>query len=188
MNPPARVLHDRADLRAANERLGREISEAHPDGVLLVAVLKGSVIFLADLVRRITVPVEVDFLGISSYAPGSGRVRLTKDLGADVTGRAVVLVEDVVDTGLTLAYLTAHLRSREPASLEVCTLFDKQARRIVPQDLAFVGFAVGDEFLVGYGLDFRGRYRNLDLVAAGDLETLAADADAYVTDLYPSVG
>lgn len=185
MKPPARVLHDAEDLRAANARLGREISEAHPDGVLLVAVLKGSVLFLADLVRHLSIPVEIDFLGISSFAPHSGRVRLTKDLGVDLTDREVILVEDVVDTGLTLAYLLTQLTSRGPASLEVCTLFDKRARRIVPQPLAFVGFEIGDEFVVGYGLDFRGRYRNLGLVASGDLETLAADPDAYVADLYP---
>ena len=185
MRPAARVLHDKQDLRDANARLGREISEAHPGGVLLVAVLKGSLILLSDLVRRVTVPVEIDFLGISSYAPDSGRVRLTKDLGADLTDRSVILVEDVVDTGLTLTYLLAQLRARGPASLEVCTLFDKRARRIVPQPLAYVGFEIGDEFVVGYGLDFRGRYRNLDVVAAGDLDALAADPDAYVGDLYP---
>lgn len=182
---PARVLHDAQDLRDANARIAREISAAHPDGVLLVAVLKGSLIFLSDLVRRISVPVEIDFLGISSYAPDSGRVKVTHDLGTDLADRAVVLVEDVVDTGLTLAYLLAQLRSRSPASLEVCTLFDKRARRIVPQPLAYVGFEIGDEFVVGYGLDFRGRYRNLDLVAAGDLDALAADPDAYVGELYP---
>jgi len=182
---PARVLHDAQDLRDANARIAREISAAHPDGVLLVAVLKGSLIFLSDLARRISVPVEIDFLGISSYAPDSGRVKVTHDLGTDLADRAVVLVEDVVDTGLTLAYLLAQLRSRSPASLEVCTLFDKRARRIVPQPLAYVGFEIGDEFVVGYGLDFRGRYRNLDLVAAGDLDALAADPDAYVGELYP---
>jgi hypoxanthine phosphoribosyltransferase len=185
LTPAARILQDADDLRAANARLGREISEAHPDGILLVAVLKGSLLFLADLVRHITVPVEVDFLGISSYAPDSGRVRLTKDLAMDLHGREVILVEDVVDTGLTLAYLLAQLKNRGPTSLEVCTLFDKQARRIVPQSLAYVGFEIGDEFVVGYGLDFRGRYRNLDLVAAGDLDALAADPDAYVAELYP---
>jgi hypoxanthine phosphoribosyltransferase len=131
------------------------------------------------------VPVEIDFLGISSYAPDSGRVRLTKDVGIDLTDREVILVEDVVDTGLTLAYLLTQLRARNPRSLEVCTLFDKQARRIVPQTLAYVGFEIGDEFVVGYGLDFRGRYRNLDLVASGDVDALAADPDAYVSELYP---
>jgi hypoxanthine phosphoribosyltransferase len=181
----ARILQDADDLRAAVRRLGRQISADHPDGVLLVAVLKGSVLFLADLVREVTVPVEIDFLGISSYAADSGRVRLTKDLGIDLEDREVVLVEDVVDTGLTLAYLLGQLRARGPARLDVCTLFDKQARRIVPQPLAYVGFEIGDEFVVGYGLDFRGRYRNLDLVAAGDLDALAADPDAYVGQLYP---
>jgi hypoxanthine phosphoribosyltransferase len=164
LKPAARVLPNADDLRAANARLGREISDAHPDGVLLVAVLKGSVLFLADLVRQLTVPVEIDFLGISSYAPDSGRVRLTKDLGTDLTGRDVILVEDVVDTGLTLAYLLAQLTARGPASLEVCTLFDKRARRIVPQPLAYVGFEIGDEFVVGYGLDYMGKYRNLPYV------------------------
>jgi hypoxanthine phosphoribosyltransferase len=113
-------------------------------------------------------------------------VRITKDLGTDLTDRAVVLVEDVVDTGLTLAYLVGQLRARNPASLDVCTLYDKRARRIVPQPLAHVGFEIDDEFVIGYGLDFRGRYRNLDLVATGDLEVLAADPDAYVGELYPS--
>jgi hypoxanthine phosphoribosyltransferase len=179
------VLHDADDLGAAVERLATEISAAHPDGVLLVAVLKGSVLFLADLVRQLTCPVEIDFLGITSYAPDSGRVRVTKDLDAAIGGRDVILVEDVVDTGLTLAYLVAQLNQRAPASLEVCTLFDKRARRIVPQPLHYVGFEIGDEFVVGYGLDFRGRYRNLDLVASGDLDALAADPDAHVADLYP---
>lgn len=148
-------------------------------------MLKGSVLFLSDLVRRLRVPVEIDFLGISSYEAETGRIRLTKDLDADITGREVVLVEDVVDTGLTLSYLLTQLAARNPASLEVCTLFDKQARRIVPQPLAYVGFEVGDEFVIGYGLDFRGRYRNLDLVASGDLEALASDPDAHVAALYP---
>ena len=153
--------------------------------MLLVAVLKGSVLFLADLVRRLTVPVEVDFLGISSYEAETGRVRLTKDLDADISEREVVLVEDVVDTGLTLSYLLTQLAARNPRSLEVCTLFDKRARRIVPQPLTYVGYEIGDEFVVGYGLDFRGRYRNLDLVASGDLDALAADPDAHVAALYP---
>jgi hypoxanthine phosphoribosyltransferase len=182
----ARVLHDADDLRTATQRLGQEISAAHPDGVVMVAVLKGSVLFVADLVRQLSIPVEIDFLGISSYAPDTGRVRLTKDVGTDLTDREVILVEDVVDTGLTLAYLLTQLKARNPASLDVCTLFDKRARRIVPQPLAHVGFEIGDEFVLGYGLDFRGRYRNLDLVATGDLDVLAADPDAYVGDLYPS--
>jgi hypoxanthine phosphoribosyltransferase len=153
--------------------------------VLLVAVLKGSVVFLADLARRLSVPVEVDFLAITSYAPGTGRARVVKDLDVHLGGRDVVLVEDVVDTGLTLTWLLDELGRRAPASLEVCTLVDKVTRRIVPVPLQYVGYEVTEEFLLGYGLDFAGRYRNLDFVAAGDLHALRDDPDAYVGDLYP---
>jgi hypoxanthine phosphoribosyltransferase len=151
---------------------------------VFVAVLKGSVCLLADLVRELTIPCEVDFLAISSYAPGTGRVRIVKDLESDIFGRDVVLVEDIVDTGLTLAYLLGELGRRHPRSLEVCTLLDKGCRRIVPSALRFVGFEVGDEFVLGYGLDYAGRYRNLDHIVAGDLEALRADPDAHVPELY----
>jgi hypoxanthine phosphoribosyltransferase len=161
-----------------------EISEAYEDGVVLVAVLKGSVPFLADLVRAMTVSPMIDFMAISTYAPQSGRVRILKDLDLDVYDRDVVLVEDIVDTGLTLTYLLGVLRRRQPRSVEVCTLLDKVARRIVPVHLRFRGFEIGDEFVLGYGLDFAGRYRNLDRVMAGDLAVLRADPDAYVTELY----
>src|SRR5581483_6934677 len=150
-------------------------SAAYPDGVVLVAVLKGSVLFLADLVRLVTVAVEVDFLAISSYAEGTGRVRLVKDLDLDVNGRDVVLVEDVVDTGLTLTYVLGELGRRGPRSLEVCALLDKATRRIVPTPVRFVGFEVGDEFVLGYGLDFAQRYRNLNCIVAGDLDALRED-------------
>jgi hypoxanthine phosphoribosyltransferase len=131
-----------------------------------------------------TTSPEVDFLAISTYQPNTGRVRILKDLETDIHDRDVVLVEDIVDTGLTLAYLTGELARRDPASLAVCTLLDKPARRILPAELAFVGFEVPDVFVIGYGLDFAGRYRNLQLLAAGDLDTLAADPDAYVAQLY----
>ena len=154
--------------------------------MLLVAVLKGSVIFLADLVREIatSAPVEVDFLGISSYAPDTGRVRIIKDLDADVNGRDVVLVEDIVDTGLTLAYVAGELSRRGPRSLEVCTLIDKAVRRLVPTPIRFVGFEVDDQFLLGYGLDHDERYRNLDVIVAADLAEISADRDAYVHQFY----
>ena len=182
--PEPRVLIDRGALADGVRRLAGELSAAYPAGVVLVAVLKGSVWFLADLVRSMVCPVEVDFLGISAYAEGTGRVRIVKDLDFDICGRDVVLVEDIVDTGLTLTYIVGELRRREPASLEVCALLDKSTRRIVPTPLRFVGFEVDDEFVLGYGLDFAGRYRNLDTVVAGDLGLLVEDADAHVTDLY----
>lgn len=180
----ARILFGRAELAAATERLGAELSGAYPRGMLLVAVLKGSVFFLSDLVRRTHVPCKIDFLGISAYTAGTGRVRITKDLDFDVCGEDVVLVEDVVDTGLTCTYVLGELRQREPASLEVCTLFDRRASRIVPVDVRFRGFEVADELLLGYGLDVSGRYRNLPFVAAGDRRLLELDPDAHVTDLY----
>jgi hypoxanthine phosphoribosyltransferase len=179
-----RLLHSRAQLAAAAERLGAELSVAYPDGLLLVAVLKGSMFFLADLVRRITVPCCVDFLGISAYAEGTGRVRIVKDLDFDVHGRQVVLVEDVVDTGLTCTYVLGELRGRGAASVEVCALFDRDTRRIVPVPVRFAGYRVTEDLLVGYGLDVAGRYRNLPFVAAADPGRLEDHPDAYVAELY----
>ena len=190
----ARVLLDREALRAVVGRLGREISDAYggdrtaANDVVLVALLRGSVVFLADLVRALTIDCAVDFLAVSSYARGSGRIRLLKDLDLDIAGRDVVLVEDVVDTGLTLAYLLGELRQREPASLEVCTLIDKQSRRIVPVPLRFVGTAIDDPFVLGYGLDMAGRYRNLDMIAAAPFDEVRADPDMLVAELYPGTG
>jgi hypoxanthine phosphoribosyltransferase len=151
---------------------------------VLIAVLKGAVPFLADLVRKLRIVPLVDFLAISAYAPDSGRVRIVKDLDLDVFDRDVVLVEDIVDTGLTLTYLLHELRGRSPRSVETCTLLDKSVRRIVPTSVRFTGFDIGDEFVLGYGLDFAGRYRNLDRIVTGDLEVLQADPDAYVGALF----
>jgi hypoxanthine phosphoribosyltransferase len=181
---PPRVLIPEDELHAGVRRLAAELSAAYPDGVVLVAVLKGSVPFLADLIRSMTVPVEVDFLAISAYAENTGRVRIVKDLDTDIGGRDVVLVEDVVDTGLTLTYVLGELRRRGPRSLEVCALLDKATRRIVPTPVGFLGFEVGDEFLLGYGLDFAQRYRNLNCIVAGDLEALQHDPDAHVDELF----
>ena len=172
------------ELEAGVRRLADQLSAAYDDGVVLVAVLKGSVWFLADLVRALTIVPEIDFLAVSSYAPGTGRVRIVKDLQTDIFGRDVVLVEDIVDTGLTLTYLLGELGRRQPRSLDVCALLDKQCRRIVPTPVRFAGFEIGDDFVIGYGLDFAERYRNLRLVAAGDLAALRADPDAHVEELF----
>ena len=178
------VLIPADELRAGVRRLASELSAAYDDGVVLVAVLKGSVPFLADLVRAMSIDPLVDFLAISSYAAGTGRVRLLKDLDIDVCGRDVVLVEDIVDTGLTLTYLLGELARREPRSLEACVLLDRAVRRIVPTSVRFRGFDVGDAYLLGYGLDFEDRYRNLDMIVQGDLGTLRDDPDAYVESLF----
>ncbi|MHB8681107.1 MAG: hypoxanthine phosphoribosyltransferase [Acidimicrobiales bacterium] len=180
----ARVLFSAAELGEGNARLAGEISAAYPGGVLLVAVLKGSMFFVADLARRLDAPCQIDFLGISAYTEGTGRVRIVKDLEHDVHGRDVVLVEDIVDTGLTCTYVLTELRTRGPASLEVCTLFDRRTRRIVPVPIRFAGYDVTDDLLLGYGLDVAGRYRNLPFVAVGDPRRLESDPDAYVDTLY----
>lgn len=172
------------ELAAGAARVAAEISAAHDDGVVLVAVLKGSVPFLADMVRAMSIVPVVDFMAISAYAPDTGRVRILKDLDLDISGRAVVLVEDIVDTGLTLHYLMAELGRRRPRSLEACTLLDRTNRRIIPTPVHYRGFEIGDEFVLGYGLDFAQRYRNLDRVVVGDLAVLQDDPDAYVASLH----
>ena len=179
-----RILIGSDELHAGVQRLGDTLSADYPDGMLMVAVLKGSTLFLADLVRTLTVPVEIDFLAVSSYAPETGRVRIIKDLDTDISGRDVLLVEDIVDTGLTLTYLLGEMGRRSPRTIEVCTLLDKACRRIVPTKLRYVGFEIGDEFVLGYGMDFAERYRNLDHVVAGDLHALRDDADAHVAQLF----
>jgi hypoxanthine phosphoribosyltransferase len=173
-------------------RLAGELASVYgqSDGdLVLVAVLKGSVMFLADLARAMAtfapqLSPMFDFMAISSYAPDSGRVRILKDLDVDVYDRHVVLVEDIVDTGLSLNFLLGVLRRRQARSVEACVLLDKTARRIIPTPVRFRGFEIGDEFALGYGLDYAGRYRNLDRVVAGDLGRLRADPDAYVSELY----
>lgn len=184
--PTPRVLLSAEQIDEAVARLAGEMSARYPGGAVLVGVLRGSVPFLADLVRAMTVPVNVDFLAITPYTPDSGRVRLLKDLDFDIAGRDTVIVEDIVDTGLSTAFLSRELRRRGPRSVAVCTLLDRRARRVVPVDIDFAGAEVSDDFVIGFGLDHEGRYRNLRLVAAADIEVLAADPDAYVPALYGS--
>ena len=147
----------------------------------MISVLKGGSVFLADLIREIALPLAIDYMSISRYggaAESRGRVRIVKDLEQDIGGRDVIVVEDIVDTGLTLSYLLSTLESREPASMAVCALLDKSARRIVPLEIAYRGFECPDQFVVGYGLDFQERFRNLrDIVAVHDLDALTADPD-----------
>jgi hypoxanthine phosphoribosyltransferase len=173
----AREVLGPAELQATVARLGRELSDAYDDGVVLVGVLKGGVVFLADLVRQLTIVPHIDFLAVSPYTPGTGRVRIVKDLDTDLVGRDVVLVDDAVDTGLTTSYLLGELGRRKAASVEVCALVDKRARRLVPVPIRFSGVAVDDEYLVGYGLGHRERWRNLDRVLAVDESALDAGFD-----------
>ncbi|MYB11196.1 MAG: hypoxanthine phosphoribosyltransferase [Acidimicrobiia bacterium] len=178
------LFASREAIEQAVERVAVEISQQCSDGVVLVSVLKGSLPFLADLVRAVDIEVEVDFMALSRFAVDSGRVRLVKDLDCDVGGRQVVLVEDIVDTGLSLGYLMGELRRRSAASVAVAALLNRSARRILPLEPDFVGFEAPDEFFLGYGLDWDGRYRNLDRLVIGDPGLLADDPDAYVSILY----
>ncbi|MEW6447075.1 MAG: hypoxanthine phosphoribosyltransferase [Bacillota bacterium] len=160
-----RVLLTRQEIHERVKALGEEISSDYRGKELLaVGVLKGSVVFLADLLRVLNVPVELDFIAVSSYSSSStstGVVRVLKDLDRSVNGREVLLVEDIVDTGLTLKHITEHLRSQKPAGFRVCALLDKPSRRRVEVQIDYLGFSIPDEFVVGYGLDYAGRYRNL---------------------------
>ena len=135
--------------------------------LMLVSVLRGSFIFMADLVRAITVPCTVDFMAVSSYGSGtvsSGQVQITKDLSEDITGRHLLVVEDILDSGNTLSYLLEVLRARKPASIRLCTLLDKPERRVKPVHLDYTGFTIPDAFVVGYGLDYDEYYRNLPYI------------------------
>ena len=155
------VVLDADGITTTVRRLAGELSGAYEHGLLLVGLLPGSLVFLADLVRAMTVDPEVDFLQVSAYRPGAGQVRLVKDLGASVTGRDVVLVDAAVDTGLTLTYVVEELRRRDPRSVEVCALVDKVRRRLVPVHLRFRGVETAAGMVTGYGLGQAGSGINL---------------------------
>ena len=162
------VLIDADALQQRVADLGEEITADYAGKeLLLVGVLKGAVFFMADLMRAIAVPCEIDFMAISSYGAStdsSGVVRILKDLDINIEGRHVLVVEDIIDSGLTLSYLVRNLESREPASLEVCALLTKPERRENEVDVRYVGFEIPNKFVIGYGLDFAERYRNLPYV------------------------
>jgi hypoxanthine phosphoribosyltransferase len=166
------VLIDEDALRNRIAELGEEISRNYAGREpLLIGVLKGAVFFMADLMRQLTVPCEVDFMAISSYGAStdsSGVVRILKDLDINIEGRDVLVVEDIIDSGLTLSYLMRNLESREPATLEVCALMTKPERREIEVPVRYVGFEIPNRFVIGYGLDFGERYRNLPYVGVLD--------------------
>jgi hypoxanthine phosphoribosyltransferase len=165
-----KVLVDEETLQARVKELGQIVSaEYEASDLILICVLKGGVAFLTDLMRHITVPHEIDFLAISSYGAGqresTGAVRLIMDLKADIAGRDVLIVEDIVDSGRTMEYLLRTLGARQPASLRICTLLSKPSRREIDIPLDYIGFEIPNEFVLGYGLDLDEKYRNLPYVA-----------------------
>lgn len=166
-NDIAEILVDTQAIQAKVAELGRRISDDYQgNSLVLVGLLRGAIVFLSDLMRAIDIPIQLDFIGISSYGASteSGAVRLVMDLETDITGRHVLIVEDIVDTGKTLSYLAETLKARQPASLRICALLDKPERRQVHIDVDYVGFEIPDKFVVGYGLDFAEGYRNLPFV------------------------
>ena len=168
LNDIAHVLIGEEELNSIVGRLGEQISLDYKGrDLLLVSVLKGSVIFMADLMRKITIPCRIDFMSVSSYGAGtksSGVVKIIKDLDNSIEGLDVLIVEDILDSGKTLSYLLELLSARNPASIRICTLFDKPERRTVPLNADYIGCSVPDEFIVGYGLDFDEHYRNLPFI------------------------
>ncbi len=189
MSDVAKILFSASDIRRRVRQLGRQIAGDYAGrSPVLISVLKGGTVFLCDLIRQIPLPVRVDFMSISAYAEASessGVVRIMKDLDQPIGGEDVIVVEDIVDTGLTLSYLLSALRERTPASIEVCTLLDRTARRIPVIPVRYQGFECPDRFVVGYGLDFQERYRNLpDILEVLDLAALQEDPDALVPFLH----
>jgi hypoxanthine phosphoribosyltransferase len=162
------VIISQEQIQAKVQEFGKAISQDYQgQNLLLVGVLKGVLFFFADLLRAISIPVEMDFIAISSYSSqlrDQGYVRIVKDLDTSIHQRHVLFVEDVIDTGLTLNYILQNLRSRQPASLEVCTLFNKPDHRLIDIPLRYTGFNLPDKFVVGYGLDFQEKFRNLPFI------------------------
>ena len=181
MMPDVReVLIPSAEIQEKVCELGERITEDYRgERPLLIGILRGAVVVLGDLMRNIDLPCEIDFMDISSYGSGtssSGVVRILKDLEEDITGRNVLIVEDIIDTGLTLSYLRRSLLARRPASLEICALLTKPSRRRVELPVKYLGFEVPDEFVVGYGLDYSGAYRNLPDICVLKSEVFGAAA------------
>src|SRR6266478_6813083 len=174
------ILIDQDALQRRIRELGEEISSDYTGrDLLLVGVLKGAVFFMADLMRNLTIPCEIDFMAISSYGDStdsSGVVRILKDLDINIEGRDVLVVEDIIDSGLTLSYLMRNLESRNPTSLEICALLTKPDRREIDVHVRYTGFEIPNRFVIGYGLDFAERYRNLPYVGVLDPSLIPDDA------------
>jgi hypoxanthine phosphoribosyltransferase len=178
----AEILITEEEIRAKVLELGAQLSRDYEGRSLtLVSVLKGSLPFMADLMRQITLPLRIDLMEVSSYGgnttESSGLVRILKDLSASIEGEDVLIVEDIIDTGLTLNYLIRYLRGKNPSTLRICTLLDKPARRLVPIPVDYIGFEIPDQFVIGYGLDYGEVYRNLRFVGVLRPEVYGAGAD-----------
>jgi len=177
-----KVLFTSDDIKKRVSELGREITKDYRyKDILLVSVLKGGVIFLVDLIKEINLPLSIDFMSISSYGingTSTGVVRITKDLDESIEDRDVLIVEDIIDTGLTISYLLRNLRSRYPKSIEICTLLNRDIRRISDIDIKYSGFTIGEKYIVGYGLDYKQKFRNLKSIYELRLDTVKKDIES----------
>lgn len=176
-----KVLFPSSDIKNRISELGKEITQDYKDkNLLLVSVLRGGVIFLSDLMKEIDLPLSIDFMSISAYGingTSTGVVRITKDLDESIEGKDVLIVEDIIDTGLTISYLLRNLKSRFPNSLEICTLLDRDIRRITDINIKYIGFKIGEKYIVGYGLDYKQKFRNLQSIYELKLDTVKKDIE-----------
>ncbi|NIP38304.1 MAG: hypoxanthine phosphoribosyltransferase [Candidatus Dadabacteria bacterium] len=170
------ILINEQELKQKAAELGKNISDDY-DGLnpVFITVLRGSIVFLCDLIREVKIPISLDFLSVSSYSgqTHTGVVRIIKDLDENIENKHVILIEDIIDTGLTLNYIVGMLRERKPASIKVCALLDKKVRRIIDIPIDYMGFEIPDEFVVGYGMDYNQKYRNLPYIGVLKQEVLA---------------
>jgi len=176
-----KVLFPSSDIKNRISELGKEITQDYKDkNLLLVSVLRGGVIFLSDLMKEIDLPLSIDFMSISAYGingTSTGVARITKDLDESIEGKDVLIVEDIIDTGLTISYLLRNLKSRFPNSLEICTLLDRDIRRIADINIKYIGFKIGEKYIVGYGLDYKQKFRNLQSIYELKLDTVKKDIE-----------
>ncbi len=177
-----KILFPSSEIQKRISELGKQITNDYKGkDVLMVSVLRGGVIFLSDLVKNIDLLLSIDFMSISTYGingDSSGVVRITKDLDESIEGRDVIIVEDIIDTGLTISYLLRNLESRYPNSISICTLLDRDIRRISAVDIRYVGFKIGEKYIVGYGLDYKQKFRNLESIYELNIDTVKKDIES----------
>lgn len=177
-----KILFPSSELGKRVSELGNNITDDYKGKeILLVSILRGGVIFLSDLIKEIDLPLSIDFMSISTYGindEASGVVRITKDLEDSIEGKDVIIVEDIIDTGLTISYLLRNLKSRYPNSISICTLLNREVRRIIDVDIKYVGFSIGEKYIVGYGLDYKQKFRNLESIYELDIDTVKKDIES----------
>ncbi|MCJ7471838.1 MAG: hypoxanthine phosphoribosyltransferase [Actinobacteria bacterium] len=177
-----KILFPSSELRKIVSELGNQITDDYRGKeILLVSILRGGIIFLSDLIKEIDLPLSIDFMSISTYGINdetSGVVRITKDLEDSIEGKDVIIVEDIIDTGLTISYLLRNLKSRYPNSVSICTLLNREVRRIVDIDIKYVGFSIGEKYIVGYGLDYKQKFRNLESIYELNTDTVKKDIES----------